>query len=107
LSTQSSALRARPILPPDVPQQFIPIRGVQPSGCMLAYQPMLLGASQVRVSDSKASVEVTQDVTVLARIWDSAVAVEWDHALETGLTVEDLESSPSEGAQFGEIPSPA
>ncbi|HEX6825185.1 MAG TPA: ATP-binding protein, partial [Nitrospiraceae bacterium] len=107
LSTQSSALRARPILPPDVPQQFIPIRGVQPSGCMLAYQPMLLGASQVRVSDSKAGVDVTQDVTVLAPISDGAVAVEWNLASEAGLTVADLESSPSEDAQFGEVPSPA
>src|SRR4029077_14400744 len=34
--------RSRPMLPPDVPQQFIPIRGTQPSGSTLAYQPMLL-----------------------------------------------------------------
>jgi hypothetical protein len=105
LSTQSSALRARPILPPDVPQQFIPIRGSQPSGSALIYRPMLLGTSQVRVSDSKTGVDVTQEVTVLAPISDGAVAVEWDHALETGLTVADLESSPSEGAQFEEVPS--
>ena len=105
LSTQSSALRARPILPPDVPQQFIPIRGVQPNGSMLVYQPMLLGASQVRVSDSKTGVDVTQDVTVLAPISDGAMAVDWDHAMQAGLAVADLEPSPSEGAQFGEVPS--
>ena len=105
LSTQSSALRARPILPPDVPQQFIPIRGVQPNGSMLVYQPMLLGASQVRVSDSKAGVDVTQEVTVLSPISDGAVGVDWDHAMEAGLVVADLEPSPSDGAQFGEVPS--
>jgi hypothetical protein len=107
LSTQSSALRARPILPPDVPQHFIPIRGSQPSGSALIYQPMLLGVSRVRVSDSKAGVDVTQDVTVLAPISDGAVAVDWDHAIEADLAITDLEPSPSDGAQFGEVPSPA
>jgi hypothetical protein len=98
---------SRPILPPDVPQQFVPIRASQPSGSALIYQPMLLGTSQVRVSDSKIGVDVTQDVTVLATISDGAVAVDWDHAMEAGLAVADLEPSPSEGAQFGEVPSPA
>ena len=80
------------MLPPDVPQHFIPVRGSQPSGSVLIYQPMLLGVSQVRVSDSKAGVDVTQDVTVLAPISDGAVAVDWDHAMEAGLAVADLES---------------
>ena len=53
---------------------------------------MLLGASQVRVSDSKAGVDVTQDVTVLAPISDGAVAVDWDHAMEASLALADLES---------------
>ena len=61
----------------------------QPSGSALIYQPMLLGTSQVRVSDSKAGVDVTQDVTVLAPISDGAVAVDWDRAMEAGLAVAD------------------
>jgi hypothetical protein len=96
---------SRPMLPPDVPQQFIPIRSVQPSGSMLVYQPMLLGASQIRVSDGKAGVDVMQEVTVLAPISDGAVAVDWDRAMQAGLIVADLEPSPSDGAQFGEVPS--
>ena len=98
---------SRPMLPPDVPQHFIAVRGHQPSGSALIYQPVLLGAAQVRVSDSKASVEVTQDVTVLAPISEGAVAVDWDRAVEAGLALADLESSPSDGAQFGFVPSTA
>lgn len=56
---------------------------------------MLLGASQVRVSDSKTGVDVTQDVTVLVPISNGAVAVDWDRAVEVSLAVADLESSPS------------
>jgi hypothetical protein len=98
---------SRPMLPPDVPQQFIPIRGTQPSGSTLVYQPMLLGASQVRMSDSKAGVDVTQDLTLLVPISDGAVAVDWDRAVEAGLALADLESSPEDGAQFGSIPGAA
>ncbi len=98
---------ARPMLPPDVPQQFVPVRGSQPSGSTLVYQPMLLGASQVRVADSKAGVDLTQDVTVLAPITEGAVAVDWDRAVEAGVAVADLESSPTDGAQFGTVPSAA
>jgi len=98
---------SRPMLPPDVPQHFIPIRGSQPSGSALIYQPMLLGASQVRLSDSKAGVDVTQDVTVLAPISDGAVAVDWNGATEASLIVADLESAPSDGAQFGSVPGAA
>jgi hypothetical protein len=107
LSTQHSVLTARPMLPPDVPQHFIPVRGSQPNGSALIYQPMLLGAAQVRVSDSKAGVDVTQDVTVLAPISDGAVAVNWDQAIEAGLALADLESAPSDSAQFGAVPSAA
>jgi hypothetical protein len=98
---------SRPMLPPDVPQHFIPIRGSQPSGSALIYQPMLLGAAQVRVSDGKAGVDVTQDATVLAPISDSAVAVEWDHAWAAGLALADLEAGPLDGAQFGSVPNAA
>jgi hypothetical protein len=98
---------SRTMLPPDVPQQFIPIRGAQPSGSALIYQPMLLGASQVRVSNSMAGVDMTQYVTVLAPISDGAVAVDWDCAAESGLALADLESSPLAGAQFGPVPSAA
>jgi hypothetical protein len=98
---------SRPMLSPDVPQHFIPVRGSQPSGSALIYQPMLLGASQVRVSDSKVGVDVTQNVTLLAPISDGAVAVDWDRAMEAGLALADLESAPSDGAQFGAVPSTA
>lgn len=95
---------SRPMLPPDVPQQFIPIRGSQPTGSLLVYQPMLLGGAQIRFSDNKTGVDVTQDVTVLAPITDGAVPVDWDHATEAALALSDLEQMPAEGAQFATLP---
>ncbi|MGE3978017.1 MAG: ATP-binding protein [Nitrospira sp.] len=100
LSPQHSALTSRPMLPPDVPQHFVPLRGSKPEGSELVYVPMLLGSSQIRFSDSKNGVDSTQDVTMLAPIADGPVAVDWDKATVAELAVADLEREPEEGAQF-------
>lgn len=60
--------------------------------------------AQVRFSDSKAGVDVTQDVTVLAPIAEGALPVDWDHAAEAALALSDLEQAPVEGAQFASLP---
>src|SRR5688500_6571316 len=52
---------ARPVLPSDITQYFIPVRSPQPAGSTLLYQPMLVGAGHVRFTDAKAGTE-TQDV---------------------------------------------
>jgi hypothetical protein len=95
----------RPVLPPDVPQYFVPVRGNQ-SGPVI-YRPMLLGAAQVRMADAKAGVDFSQDVTVVAPITDGAVAVEWDAARTADVAVADLEKTPREAAQYGTLPGAA
>jgi hypothetical protein len=107
-AAKSSASNAsRPILPPDLPQHFVPLRGSKPDRSELVYAPMLLGSSQTRFSDSKSGVDSTQDVTVLAPITDGAVAVDWDKAIAAELAVADLERDPDEGAQFLALPASA
>jgi len=98
---------SRPIVPPDVPQQFIPLRGSKPEGRELVYAPMLLGCAQIRFSDAKSGIDQTQDVTVLVPITDGAVAVDWDHAAVVDLAVADLEPVPEDGAQFLPLPASA
>ncbi len=105
---KSSASNAsRPMLPPDVPQHFVPLRGSKPEGSELVYAPMLLGSSQTRFSDSKSGIDSTQDVTILAPITDGPVAVDWDRAMAADLAVADLEQNPEEGAQFLALPASA
>ncbi len=98
---------ARPILPPDVPQYFVPLRGTKPDGSELVYAPMLLGSSQIRFSDVKSRTDSTQDVTVLTPIADGVVVVDWDRASVTDLVVADLERDPEKGAQFLTLPASA
>ncbi len=101
------ASSGRPVLPPDVPQQFVPVRGAAPAGAVLEYQPTLLGAASVRFADKKSGADASRDCLVLAPIGAGPVAVSWDDAQEAAIPVEDLEAAPAEGARFAELPSPA
>ncbi len=98
---------SRPMLPPDVPQHFVPLRGSKPEGSELVYAPMLLGASQIRFSDAKSGIDSSQNVTVLASIADGPVAVDWDQSTAMDVMVADLEQNPEDGAQFLALPASA
>jgi len=99
------AASQRPVLPPEVSQFFIPVRS-EASNSTLMYQPMLLGAAEVHFSSSK-SLEMTQQLCLLATINDGPIAVDWAQAEMIDLPVEDLEQTANEGAQFASLPSSA
>ncbi|HXT65512.1 MAG TPA: DUF87 domain-containing protein [Nitrospiraceae bacterium] len=106
-SPRSSSLtthRQRPIVPPDVPQHFVPLRGSKPDGNELVYVPMLLGSSQIRFTETKSGIDATQDVTILTPMTDGAVAVDWNHATIADLSLSDLEQGPEDDAQFLPLP---
>jgi hypothetical protein len=92
---------ARPMLPPDIPQHFLPARG---AAAGLTYAPLLLGVAQVRFADAKRGVDVSQDLAFLAAVTDGPVPVDWDAARETTVALGDLESEPAAGATFAELP---
>ncbi|MEP6888130.1 MAG: ATP-binding protein [Nitrospirales bacterium] len=95
---------ARPVLPPDIPQHFIPARSTQPAAGTLLYQPMLLGTGQVRFTDAKAGVDATHDVIALTPITNGAIAVNWDEMTAIDVPVADLDPSPQSLAEFGKLP---
>ena len=100
-SGASPAGGARPVLPPDIPQHFLPARGATAG---LVYQPMLLGVAEVRFADTKRGVDVSQDLAVLVPVTDGPVPVDWDAAREAAVTVGDLETEPTAGAAFADLP---
>jgi hypothetical protein len=98
------AAGSRPVLPPEVPERFLPVRRPQPQGATLEYRPMLLGAGEVRISDARRGVDTTEEVARLAAIGDGGIPVGWDSAGESALDPADLEDRPVEGAAFGSLP---
>ena len=97
----------RPVLPPDIPQYFFPVRGSRTDGSALVYEPMLLGSSAVRFADEKAGVDATQEGIFMTSITGEAVPVNWEKATEVNVAVEDLEKSPQEPAGYAELPTAA
>jgi hypothetical protein len=106
-TTLSARTASRPMLPSEVPQYFVPLRGSKPDGNELVYVPMLLGSSQIRFSDTKSSIDTTHDITVFAPISEGAVAVDWDHAVAADLAIADLAREPEDRGQFLSLPTSA
>jgi hypothetical protein len=96
----------RAILPPEVSQYYIPVRSSGVENATLTYHPMLLGTAEVRYSNSK-TVEMTQQLSMLAPFSDGPVSLDWNQATAVDLPVEDLESEPEAGARFAEVPADA
>ncbi len=106
-SPQQAGTASRPILPPDVPQHFLPIRGTKPEGGELIYAPMLLASSHVHFADGKSGIETTQEVTVLVPMSEGAATVNWEKAAPAPMSVADLEQAPQGEARFVGLPSAA
>jgi hypothetical protein len=103
-STTSSA---RPMLPPQITQYFIPIRSAQPQGASLIYKPMILGSADIYFSDTKSGEGAQQQRCLLAPIGDGPVALDWTIATELDVAESDLEKEPSAGASFSAPPASA
>jgi hypothetical protein len=92
------AVSARWVLPPDITQYFAPA----PAGAR--YTPTICGAADVRFTDSKTKVDVTQQVTVVTPLTSAAIPVDWDHAQAAAFEPSQLSTAIPTGAQFDDLP---
>jgi hypothetical protein len=96
---------ARPVVPPEVPQAFLPVRG---SAEGVVYQPMLLGCATVRFTDTKSKLDYLKKSVLLTPIHDDAMPVEWEECSEhPEIDANELEREPVSGATFGTLPAAA
>ncbi len=93
----------RPVIPPDVAQYFVPVRGSQAS-CSVYYKPAVLGVAQVRFVDTKSGIDMSDDTASITDITDDPIPVNWDNARDADFSISDLEKAPREGAQFATLP---
>jgi len=103
-TTGTIATAAAPVLPPDVPQYFLPLRG---DAANAVYAPVLIGAAQIQFADPKAGVDIVRDVLFTTPITDDAVGMNWDRAEEADCSSSDLESAPEPGIAFAPLPAAA
>jgi len=88
---------ARPLMPPEIKQFFLPSRAAGPDESSLVYVAMLLGCGKADLNDVKRGISETLEFSWLAAITDEAVPVDWDHSQEISVTHSDLETEPAEG----------
>jgi hypothetical protein len=98
------AAASRPVLPPEVPQYFVPVRSNRPAGAALVYRPGLLGAARVYFRDAKLGAEQSEEVRLLLALNDDDAPVEWEHAEAADLPEAELDRAPADGAAFGPLP---
>ncbi|MEA2600516.1 MAG: hypothetical protein QOF89_1508 [Acidobacteriota bacterium] len=98
----SAAGESAPVLPPEVTQRFLPVRG-KPQG--ITYSPCLYAAATVHYQDAKLGVEHAEELSLLATLTDDGA--DWYAAEAVDLGKDDLESEPVSGARFAALPDAA
>lgn len=95
---------AVPVLPPDVPQVFLPC---QPAGQTIQYRPLLLGAAEVQFSSATHGVQEVRRVVHLTTVSDGPVPVDWATASAVDLDVAALDRQADPNGVFAPVPGPA
>lgn len=96
-----------PVLPSDIRQFFLPVRGGRPQGASLVYEPGLFGSATIHFLDTKKKIDETRDLSVLVPITNGAVSLDWDRVDVIDIPADDLDAHPNEGATFADLPGPA
>ncbi len=95
---------SRPVLPPEIPQYFIPLRGTSPEDADIIYEPMLMGIGTTYFAHAKGGIAIQRTKALLAEFSGSRARIKWTDAEEISLTEDDLEKFPEyEEALFGEL----
>ncbi len=110
-AAKAEADAAPPVLPPDVPQRFLPVR-VKPEGPKgpkgpkgITYEPRLFASATVRYQDAKRGIDHAEDLSLLAALTDEGV--DWYAAGAVELEKDDLEGEPVADARFASLPDAA
>lgn len=102
-SPPSSSSSSRPFLPPDIPQYFVPARGTASSG-KLAYQPVVLGSAEIRYSQAKYKVNLSQVLVSAIPFADGPIPLDLENAFELEIDPKDLSKIPGGSASFSACP---
>jgi hypothetical protein len=98
---------SKPMIPPEIPEYFMPQDPSIKADANLVYRPMIVGAAQVGFSDTKAKVNIVKELVFLAPVCDDPIPVNWDEAEETKIKLSELTNTPPGDYPYAELPSVA
>jgi hypothetical protein len=103
---QTRETAARPLVPAEVRQRFLPLAGGDAPESAV-YEPCALASLAVRFFDAKLGVDHTVERLVAAPIGAGAIAVDWGAARDVDVALADLSGDPVSGVGFAALPSAA
>ena len=93
-----------PVLPPKIPQCFLPLRSSMPAGASLVYRPGLLGTADVYFTEARSGASAQERVSRIIPLTDGPVPADWSTGEPLEVSEEDLESSAQPNATFARVP---
>ena len=101
----ASSASSRPrLIPPDVPEFFIPRRDQLDAGSVLLYRPAILGVARLHYADIKTGTDHWETLGLLRPVVDELPADIWDGAEAHADYTPELNKTPEPGAHFGPLP---
>jgi hypothetical protein len=100
-----AAESARPVVPPEIEEHFLPVAGAAGSRGKLVYRPAALGVATLHYVKAGTEIDLWRSVALLAAAGgEEASGMPWEGArvLEGGAP--SLEDEPEENAQFAALP---
>lgn len=98
----SGSSDARPVLPPEIPQYFLPARSA--SGSVPHYVPAVLGRVEIYFRDGKTGADARQTLSYLAEFPEGPLPLAWENAREEQIDERDLLNQPGRNATFADVP---
>jgi hypothetical protein len=105
--TKASKKHSKPVLPPDIPEHFLPVSSEMPEGTALFYEPMLFAVGSIYYADAKIGVTAEKTLSLLAEFPARSSRIEWKNAQAVDFSEDYLEHMPDEESSFGELPKQA
>jgi Skp family chaperone for outer membrane proteins len=100
----STSGNARPMMPPDVPEYFVPRRSNARAGEGLQYCPALLGVARLHYADKKAGIDQWETLALIRRIDDALPTEVWSESEPFDDCVPELDKTPEARARFTTLP---
>ena len=95
----------RPVLPQDVPQCFLPVRGALERGAELYYAPAIAAAGHLYFSNARAGILTEQKITLLGEWKAKSSLIDWNKASNLEVEPDDWDATPfDDEALYGPVP---
>ncbi|MEZ4215681.1 MAG: DUF87 domain-containing protein [Myxococcota bacterium] len=100
----SQQAEARPVLPPEVREAFLPVTRPPAAHERLVYRPALAARAALRHANASAGIDLWRELALLAPLDDDTSVAPWAEAAPLGRALPELAAAPVDGAAFAPLP---